>query len=103
MLISAAASPTTGRVCVDPVCAGAVPTAALPADLSLSSPPGTVPNDTVRHLLLGDPGRIRQTIHLLHSLHYVEQSQWSLLLEVPQQLIITPEQGAYISMLTKRL
>ena len=81
--------------------AGLVAAAALPADLSLSSPPDGA--DTVRHILLGDPGRVRQTIHLLHSLHYVEQSQWSLVLEVPKQLIITPEQGAYISMLTKRL
>ena len=92
MLISTSpASPAAGLVSATP----------LPADLSLSSPPDGA--DTVRHLLLGDPGRVRQTIHLLHSLHYVEQSQWSLLLEVPKQLIITPEQGAYISMLTKRL
>lgn len=81
--------------------AGLAAAAPLPVDLSLSSPLNGP--DTVRHLLLGDPGRVRQTIHLLHSLHYVEQSQWSLLLEVPQQLIITPEQGAYMSMLTKRL
>ena len=81
--------------------AGQLSAVTLPADLSLSPPPDGA--DTVRHLLLGDPGRVRQTIHLLHSLHYVEQSQWSLVLEVPKQLIITPEQGAYISMLTKRL
>ena len=77
--------------------------AELPADLSPSPPPADTPNDTVRHLLLGAPGRVRQTIHLLHPLRYVEQSQWSLVLEVPKQLSITPAQGAYISMLTKRL
>ncbi len=98
LVANPAASPAAGLLH-----AGQVPAVALPADLSLSPPPADTPDDTVRHILLGDPGRVRQTIHLLHTLRYVEQSQWSLVLEVPKQLIITPAQGAYISMLTKRL
>ena len=73
---------------------------ALPADLSLSSPPG----DTIRHILLGNPDSLRQTIHLLHNLRYVEISQWSPLIEIPEnRLIITPAQGDVMSILVKRL
>ena len=73
---------------------------ALPADLSLTPPPG----ETIRHILLGSPGSIRQTIHLLHNLRYVEISQWSPTLDVPDgRLVLTPEAGSVISMLVKRL
>ena len=72
----------------------------LPADLSFALPTGEV----IRHILLGSPGGIRQTIHLLHNLRYVETSQWSPLIEVPdQRLILTPERGEVISLLAKRM
>ena len=72
----------------------------LPADLSVSPPPG----DTIRHILLGNPDNLRQTIHLLHNLRYVETSQWSPLIEIPEnRLIITPAQGDVMSILVKRL
>ncbi|MBT9313770.1 hypothetical protein [Leptothoe kymatousa] len=72
----------------------------LPADLSITLPTG----ETIRHILLGSPGGIRQTIHLLHNLKYVEPSQWSPLIEIPDnQLILTPNQGDVISILMKRL
>ncbi|NEP54994.1 MAG: hypothetical protein F6K65_41935 [Moorea sp. SIO3C2] len=72
----------------------------LPADLSVTLPTGEV----VRHILLGRPGAIRQTIHLLHNRGYVETSQWSPLIEVPEgRLILTPDPGEVISLLAKRL
>ena len=73
---------------------------ALPADFSILPGPGS----SIRHILLGHPGNIRQTIHLLHNLRYVETGQWSPLIEVPeQQLILRPEPDEVISMLVRRL
>jgi len=58
----------------------------------------------IRVILLGSPGGIHQTRHLLHNLRYVEMSQWSPLLETPgRNLVITPEQGEQMSILVKRL
>ena len=71
----------------------------LPPDLSLTLPTG----DTIRHLLLGQPGAIHQTIHLLHNRNYAETSQWSPLIEIRDQLILTPDQGSMMSILIKRL
>ena len=72
----------------------------LPADLSVTLPTG----NSIRHILLGRPGDIRQTIHRLHNLRYVETSQWSPLIEIPDnRLILTPDQGEVISMLMRRL
>ena len=72
----------------------------LPADFSITLPTG----DSIRHILLGPPSRIRQTIHLLHNLRYVETSQWSPLIEVPDnRLIQTPERGEVISLVAKRM
>ena len=65
------------------------------------------PSDTggnIRHILLGRAGDIRQTIHLLHNLRYVETGQWSPLIEVPEQrLILRPGPDEMISMLVRRL
>ena len=73
---------------------------ALPADFSAGPGPGS----SIRHILLGHPGSIRQTIHLLHNLRYVETSQWSPLIEVPdQRLILRPAPEEVISMLVRRL
>ena len=70
---------------------------ALPADFAS-------PSSSIRHILLGRPGDIRQTIHLLHNLRYVETSHWSPLIEVPEQrLILRPEPDEMISMLVRRL
>lgn len=74
------------------------PTAALPTDPDLDSP---VPGETVKHILIGSPGAIRQTIHLLHSLRYSETVLWSPVLRVEEPLVITPEQGEAMSLLRK--
>ncbi|MEO0350752.1 MAG: hypothetical protein AAF282_14695 [Cyanobacteria bacterium P01_A01_bin.15] len=72
----------------------------LPANFSITLPTGEV----IRHILLGRPSGIRQTIHLLHNRRYVETSQWSPLIEVPDnRLILTPEPGEVVSLLTRRL
>ncbi len=49
--------------------------------------------EELRHILLGSPGAIRQTIYLLHTLNYAEPVLWSPIMAVGEQLIITPEQG----------
>ena len=72
----------------------------LSADFSGSLPTG----GAIRHILLGHPDYIRQTIHLLHNLRYVETRQWSLLIEVPDnRLILRPQPDEVISMLVRRL
>ena len=73
---------------------------ALPADFSFLPGPGS----TIRHILLGHPSTIRQTIHLLHNLRYIETSQWSPLIQVPDnRLILRPTPDEVISMLVRRL
>ncbi|MGB3293448.1 MAG: hypothetical protein WBB01_10715 [Phormidesmis sp.] len=60
-----------------------------------------VPGEAIRHILLGRDGAIRQTIHLLHSLHYAETVLWSPIMTVKEPLIITPAQGEAVSLLRK--
>ena len=60
--------------------------------------------EPLRHILLGTPGGVRQTIHLLHTLRYVENALWSPLVPIPNnQLIITPRQGDVMSILVRHL
>ena len=77
-----------------------LPADLLPADFSL-----LLPNDgTIRHILLGTPADIHQTRHLLHNLRYVEVSQWSPLVQIPERrLVFTTEEGEQMSLLTRRL
>ena len=67
------------------------------------APVGTVPGQSVRHILLGSPDAIRQTIHLLHTLHYVETILWSPVLSITEPMIITPAQAEAISLVRKQL
>ena len=58
--------------------------------------------DPLKHLLIGSPRAIRQTIHLLHTLRYTEAGLWSPLIAMPnQQLIITPNEGEMMSLLMR--
>lgn len=62
------------------------------------------PSRRIRHILLGHPDDIHQTIHLLHNLRYVETSQWSPVIEVPDnRLILRPQADEMITMLMRRL
>jgi hypothetical protein len=67
----------------------------------LSSSGSGEEREILRHILLGSPGAVRQTIYLLHSLHYVETVLWSPIMAIEEPLIITPEQGEAISLLRK--
>ncbi len=60
--------------------------------------------EPLRHILLGSPGSVRQTIHLLHTLRYVENALWSPLVTIPEnKLIITPRQGEVMSLLIRHM
>lgn len=65
--------------------------------------PSFSPGQSIRHILLGEPNAIRQTIHLLHTLHYAETVLWSPVLTVEEPLVIRPESGEAMSLLRKRL
>ena len=83
-------------MCTEPM-SGSTP---LPADFSLLLPNG----GNIRHILLGTPADIHQTRHLLHNLRYVEVSQWSPLVRIPERrLVFTTEEGEQMSLLTRRL
>lgn len=64
---------------------------------------GTPPGESIRHILLGSPEAIRQTIHLLHTLRYSETVLWSPVLKVEEPIIVTPAQGEAMSLLRKLL
>ena len=55
------------------------------------------------HSLVGSPATVRQTIHLLHTLHYAETVLWSPIMTTEKPLIITPAEGKSISLLRKHL
>lgn len=79
---------------------------AIATEFNLSALPNVSPHggEPLRHILLGSPAGIRQTIHLLHNLRYVETAQWSPLVAIPNnQLIITPRQGEVMSLLLRHL
>ena len=56
---------------------------------------------SLRHILLGHPEDIRQTIHLLHTLRYAETVLWSPIMTVEKPLIIAPAPNEAISLLRK--
>ena len=69
-------------------------------------PAATPPSeqDPLRHLLIGSPRAIQQTMDRLHNLGYVEVGFWSPLIAIPQQqLIITANPGEMMSLLMRSL
>ncbi len=81
---------------------------ALSSELQTSPLPhlassGSDPGEPIRHILLGKPAAIRQTIHLLHTLHYTETILWSPVLTIEEALVIAPTQGEAISLSRKQL
>ena len=77
--------------------------------LQMGSPVNRPPDESdradqinrLRHILLGSPEEIRQAIHQLHVLNYVEPMLWSPIMAVGERLIITPEQGEAMSLLRR--
>ena len=57
--------------------------------------------EVLRHILLGSPEAIRQTIHQLHVLSYVESLLWTPIVAVRGDVVITPQQGAAMSLLVR--
>ncbi len=83
---------------------GDLQSAALRASpLPSLTPSSSIPGESIRHILLGKPDAIRQTIHLLHTLHYTETILWSPVLTIEEALVITPTQGEAMSLLRKQL
>ena len=57
--------------------------------------------DSVRHILLGSPEAVRQTIHLLHTLHYAETVLWSPVLTVEEPIVVKPSGCDAMSLLRR--
>ena len=102
----------TAALLLDRISAETTAERAVSASDSLSSnattltefaPSGTVPREFLRHILLGSPEAVRQTIHLLHRLNYSETVLWSPVMAVEESLITTPAQGEAMSLLRKQV
>ncbi|MGB7249253.1 MAG: hypothetical protein WBC73_09965 [Phormidesmis sp.] len=65
------------------------------------APVETPPGESIRHILLGRPAAVRQTIHLLHSLRYAETVLWTPVLAIETPLVITPVPGESLSLLRR--
>ncbi|MEM8504410.1 MAG: hypothetical protein AAF716_14810 [Cyanobacteria bacterium P01_D01_bin.1] len=57
----------------------------------------------IRHILLGNPEAVQQTIHLLHTLRYTETVLWSRAIAIQDPLVIPPAPGEVISLLRKQV
>ena len=73
-----------------------------------NNPPNSPPNnrpqkEELRHILLGSPSAIRQTIYRLHSLNYSESALWTPLTPIRGRLVLTSEQGEMMSLLRRSL
>lgn len=69
-----------------------------------ASPAPEREGERLRHILLGSPAAVRQTIHLLHRLRYIETVQWSPLIDIPNnRLVITAKPGEVMSLLTRQI
>ena len=84
-----------------PSTGGADPAAHAPLPHLIT--PSTVPGESIRHILLGKPEAIQQTIHLLHILHYSETVLWSPVLTETDPIIVTPSQAEAMSLLRKAM
>lgn len=68
-----------------------------------NNPKRPTQKEELRHILLGSPEAIRQAIHQLHTLNYAETALWSPVMAVGERLILTPEQGEFMSLLKRSL
>ena len=74
---------------------------ALPERLPEEVSSGSGGRRSLRHILLGQPEDVRQTIHLLHTLRYAETVLWSPIMSVEEPLTIAPVPGEAISLLRR--
>ncbi|WP_121968815.1 hypothetical protein [Leptolyngbya sp. BC1307] len=75
----------------------------LPTPLRPTPAESRPPREELRHILLGSPDAIEQTIHLLYRLNYTEPGLWSPITAVGDQLIITAAQAEAISLLRRAM
>ncbi|MEL7359023.1 MAG: hypothetical protein AAFN40_20995 [Cyanobacteria bacterium J06560_6] len=68
---------------------------------SLPHPSSPYQHEEVRHILIGSPEAIRQTIHQLHVLDYAESLLWSPITTVGDAITITQDQGEAMSLLRR--
>ena len=66
-------------------------------------PAEEIKREPIRHILVGSPIAVRQTIHLLHILNYAETILWTPLMDTKRKIVITPEQGEMMSLLRRYL
>ena len=59
--------------------------------------------EAIRHILVGSPSAVRQTIHRLHTLNYAENILWTPLVGVRDSVVITSKQGEAMSLLNRYL
>ena len=58
--------------------------------------------EIIRHIIVGSPEAIRETIYRLHMLRYVEHPQWTGPIEIgPSGIHITPDQGQMLAYLMR--
>lgn len=93
----------TGQPLLGQSHSSAMSSSAEPKSLPQLASVGEKPKEHIRHILLGSPAAIRQTIHLLHTLHYVETVLWSPTLTIEEPIIITPAQAEAMSLLRKQI
>ena len=91
MLPTALASPTLLAVSHP----DSTPDPATEALSSLSDPPSPGPSgEIVRHILIGSPEAVRDTVYRLHMLRYVEHARWTGPVKIgPQGVQIPHEPG----------
>ena len=62
----------------------------------------TPSGEVIRHILVGSPEAIRETIYRLHMLRYVEQAQWTEPIKLGSSGIhINPDQGQMLAYLMR--
>jgi hypothetical protein len=70
--------------------------------LRLITPQFPPESERLLHLVIGSPDGVRSVIHLLHSLRYAEQGNWTKLLVIPDTgLNIAPKPGEVFSLLQR--
>ena len=79
------------------------PAPTQPATAQLLPPHPNHERSFIRHILLGHPEAVQQTIHLLHTLHYTETVLWSPAIATQQPLIIAPMPSEVVSLLRKQV
>ncbi len=94
------ATPAYGQVLQKPLFPSPKPANQTCPDKPISYPGPS--GEIIRHIIVGSPEAIRETIYRLHMLRYVEHPQWTGPIEIgPSGIHITPEQGQMLAYLMR--